>query len=96
MNWYIKVIKNYAGFEGRARRKEYWLFFLFHVIILVALSLVDTMIGTMNVETGLGIVTAIYALAVLIPSIAVGVHRLHDTNRSAWWIFISFYQSSEG
>ena len=90
MNWYIKVLKNYVGFEGRARRKEYWFFFLFHITILVALSLTDMMLGAIDPTTGIGPLGAIYMLGTLIPSIAVAVRRLHDTSRSGWWVLISF------
>ena len=90
MNWYLEVLKKYAVFNGRARRKEYWYFFLFSLIISVALVIIDSMIGSFSAETGLGLLSGIYALAVLIPNLAVGVRRLHDTNRSGWWLLISF------
>ena len=82
MNWYFEVLKKYAVFGGRARRKEYWMFFLFNVIIAFVLGLVEGLAG------GPGIVGNIYALAVLIPGIAVAMRRLHDTDRSGWWLFI--------
>ena len=88
MDWYIQVLKKYAVFSGRARRKEYWFFVLFNILISVGLSFVDGMLGTVNVETGTGILGGIYSLAVLIPSIAVLVRRLHDTDRSGWWALI--------
>ena len=89
MNWYLQALKKYADFSGRARRKEYWFYMLFYVIILVVLSICDGIIGT-TMQTGFGILTLIYVLAVLIPSIAVSVRRLHDTGRSGWWILIQF------
>ena len=82
MNWYLDVLKKYTVFTGRARRKEYWMFVLFHVIIIIALSLVEAIVG------GPGILGSLYVLAVLIPSLAVGVRRLHDTGRSGWWLLI--------
>ena len=88
MDWYLKVLKQYAVFSGRARRKEYWFFVLFSVIISVVLGFIDSAIGTASKETGGGLLSGIYALAVLIPSIAVTVRRLHDTDRSGWWILI--------
>ena len=87
MEWYIKCWKNYAVFQGRARRKEFWMFALFNWIICMALS----MIGSLFVDSiGLAgqIPYYIYAFAVLIPSIAVAVRRLHDVNKSGWWYFI--------
>ena len=88
MDWYLAVLKKYAQFSGRARRKEYWYFTLFNVIFSVVLSFVDGQTGTWNQESGVGLLSGIYSLAVLIPAIAVGVRRLHDTGRSAWWLLI--------
>lgn len=89
MNWYLHVLKNYATFSGRARRKEYWMFFLFNVLISLGLGVLDVVAGTYSVEYETGFFSALYSLLVLIPSIAVSVRRLHDTNRSGWWIVIS-------
>ncbi|MFB4423190.1 DUF805 domain-containing protein [Streptomyces sp. QL37] len=83
MNWYLAVLKNYAGFGGRARRKEYWMFVLFNFIAAVVLSVLGLAIDSQ-------IPYIIYLLAVIIPTIAVVVRRLHDTGRSGWWILISF------
>lgn len=88
MNWYIAVIKKYFVFNGRARRKEYWYFFLFNLLIAYAFSLADMFTGTIDPDTGYGILSGFYSLAIFIPSIAVGVRRLHDTNRSGWWLLI--------
>lgn len=89
MNWYIEVLKKYAVFNGRARRKEYWYFILFHMIISLVVGVIDGLTGSFSGEVGVGLLGAIYALALLIPSIAVIVRRLHDTDRSGWWILIS-------
>ena len=89
MNWYLHVLKNYATFSGRARRKEYWMFFLFNVLISLGLGVLDVVAGTYSVEYETGFFSGLYSLLVLIPSIAVSVRRLHDTNRSGWWIVIS-------
>ncbi|MBC6460830.1 DUF805 domain-containing protein [Actinomadura sp. HBU206391] len=83
MNWYIAVLKNYSDFSGRARRTEYWIFFLVNVIISVVFGVLIVM------TDGFLYVFLLYALAVLIPSLAVGVRRLHDTGRSGWWLLIS-------
>jgi uncharacterized membrane protein YhaH (DUF805 family) len=88
MDWYIAVIKKYAVFSGRSRRKEYWYFVLFNILISIGLSVIDAVLGTDNAEPGTGLLGGIYSLAVLIPSLAVLVRRLHDTNRSGWWILI--------
>jgi uncharacterized membrane protein YhaH (DUF805 family) len=88
MNWYLDVLKKYAVFNGRARRKEYWMFFLFNVIISIVLLIVDGILGTSAVPGTMGLLGAIYLLALLVPGIAVAVRRLHDTGRSGWWILI--------
>jgi len=88
MNWYVQVLKKYADFSGRARRREYWLFLLFNILISVVLTVIDFMIGTYSNTLGIGALGCIYFLAVLIPSIAVAVRRLHDTDRSGWWCLL--------
>jgi uncharacterized membrane protein YhaH (DUF805 family) len=90
MNWYLEVLRKYAVFEGRAQRKEYWFFVLFSILISIGLTIIDTTTGMFDAKAGMGLLSGIYSLAVLIPSIAVGVRRLHDTNRSGWWLLISF------
>ena len=87
-NWYLEVLKKYATFSGRARRKEYWYFVLFSTLVSIGLMIIDGVTGTFSAESGIGLLSGIYALAVLIPSIAVMVRRLHDTNRSGWWFWI--------
>jgi len=90
MNWYLEVLNKYAVFEGRARRKEYWSFVLFNVLISIALGVIDRLTGNVNLETGLGLLSGIYGLGVMIPGMAVSVRRLHDTDRSGWWLLITF------
>ncbi len=70
MNWYLGVLKKYADFNGRARRKEYWFFVLFNLIISCALSVIDMFVGTYNAAAGIGVLAGIYALAVLLPASA--------------------------
>ncbi|MFI2811853.1 MULTISPECIES: DUF805 domain-containing protein [Microbulbifer] len=89
MNWYLAALQKYAVFRGRARRKEYWYFVLFNILISLVLGAVDSATGMFHPETGLGTVSGIYALLVLVPSIAVTVRRLHDTGRSGWWFLLA-------
>jgi len=90
MNWFMTVLRKYAVFAGRARRREYWFFVLFYILISVVLAVADRMLGLYNESYGMGTLGAIFCLGVLIPSIAVGVRRLHDTGRSGWWLLIGF------
>lgn len=90
MNWYLEVLKKYAVFDGRARKKEYWMFFLFHVIIMIALVVLGAVAGSISEAFGyvfIGLL-GIYVLGVLLPVIGVTIRRLHDSNRSGWWILI--------
>ncbi|WP_194767230.1 DUF805 domain-containing protein [Tamlana sp. I1] len=86
MNWYLKVLKDYANFKGRARRKEYWMFVLFNVIFSIIASILDSLLGTLN-EYG-GAISLLYSLVVFIPGLAVTVRRLHDVGKSGWMFFI--------
>jgi uncharacterized membrane protein YhaH (DUF805 family) len=88
MNWVMKALKQYADFNGRAQRTEYWLFVLFCLVVEIVLTMIDKMIGTYSSSTGAGLLVGIFALAVLLPGLAVGVRRLHDTSRSGWWLLI--------
>ncbi len=92
MSWYIKVLSNYANFEGRARRKEYWMFFLFNLIIAVLIGFITGYIGGV-LGKGTSINNAaslIYNLAIFLPSLGVAIRRMHDTGRSGWWILLPF------
>jgi len=91
MNWYLDVLKKYAVFTGRARRKEYWMFTLFNVLISIALTFIDVLLlgHDMGDPGSIGIVSTLYSLAVLLPSLAVSIRRLHDTDRSGWWLLIA-------
>ncbi len=90
MNWYLEALKKYAVFDGRASRKEYWFFVLFNVLISMALAFIDRLTGNIDPETGIGILGGLYAIGVMIPGMAVSVRRLHDTDRSGWWLLITF------
>jgi len=89
MNWYLAVLKNYADFSGRARRKEYWMFVLFNIIFLIVAMILDNVLGTAIEGVGYGLFYILYSLAVLIPGLAVLVRRLHDVGKSGWMILIA-------
>lgn len=87
MEWYLMVLKKYAEFTGRSRRKEYWMFALFNFMISIVLSSIDLYVFNLD---GYGIDT-IYSLAVLVPTIAVAIRRMHDVGKSGWYCIIPIY-----
>jgi uncharacterized membrane protein YhaH (DUF805 family) len=88
MEWYIKVVRdNYANFKGRASRQEYWMFVLFNFIFLIALSFIEVFLFGLYSS----ILSDLYVLALLVPSIAVGIRRMHDTGKSGWFLLIPIY-----
>ncbi len=89
MNYYFEVLKKYAVFSGRASRKEYWMFSLFNIIIMFVLGLILAVIGITYEKADL--LVNIYSLAVALPSIAVTIRRMHDVNKSGWFMLIPFY-----
>lgn len=84
MDWFKRVVmQHYADFNGRASRSEYWFYILFYLIFAIVIGMVDGFV------TG-GVIAGLYSLALLVPSIAVLARRLHDSDRSGWWILIVF------
>jgi uncharacterized membrane protein YhaH (DUF805 family) len=91
MNWFIFALKNFGDFKGRARRSEFWFFQLFFLIAMLILVFIDNAIGTADAEDpSIGILSGIFILVMLIPSISVSVRRLHDTGRSGWYYLLQF------
>jgi uncharacterized membrane protein YhaH (DUF805 family) len=106
MDWMLLPLRRYARFSGRARPREYWMFVLFLFLCLVGLSIVEGVLGLTTADhwfqrgpwwasagysTRGGPLTGLFSLAILIPYIAVAVRRLHDTDRSGWWLLIVFF-----
>lgn len=92
MYWYLKCWKQYIDFQGRARRKEYWVFTLVNIIIyllfyILSFSMMYDSSGILFLMTS--IIFFLYAVAIILPSIAVAVRRLHDTGRSGWWYLLN-------
>ncbi|KUM03613.1 DUF805 domain-containing protein [Chromobacterium subtsugae] len=85
MNWYLSALKKYCTLNGRARRREYWFFQLFHTIAIALAMVVDIAV----LGKGMPILTAVYALATILPAWGLLVRRLHDIGRSGWWMLIS-------
>lgn len=90
MNWFIAALKKYATFSGRAQRSEYWYFILFYLLITLVLALLDSVTGSFNGDSGYGLLSGLFSLAMIIPNIAVGVRRLHDTDRTGLWMLLAF------
>ena len=89
MSWYLAVLKNYFGFSGRARRKEYWMFVLFNIIFAIVAIVADNLLGLASREIGYGPIYGLYVLATIIPGLAVSVRRLHDTGKSGWYFLVA-------
>jgi uncharacterized membrane protein YhaH (DUF805 family) len=81
MDYFLEPIKKYAEFNGRAVRKEYWMYVLYYIIIYIVLAVVDGIIG-------ISLLTTLFSLGLLLPSLALGTRRLHDTGRTGWWQLI--------
>ena len=95
MKYYLEVLKKYAVFSGRAGRAEFWRFFLINSLIIVGLIVLQitlsSVVGRSAVANlAISMLSVVYWLAILIPSLAVTVRRLHDSNLSGWWLLISF------
>jgi uncharacterized membrane protein YhaH (DUF805 family) len=90
MRWYIEVWKRYAEFHGRAPRKEFWYFILFNTLISLGAGLIDMLLKTEIRHAGIGLLSGLYDLAVVVPGLAGAVRRLHDTGKSGWYFLIGF------
>ncbi len=91
IEWYKKVVfENYANFEGRARRAEYWWYALGNFILLIIAMILDNVLGITMGQMGYGPIYALLALATFIPGLAVGIRRLHDVGKSGWFYLIIF------
>lgn len=93
MNWYLKALRQYSDFSGRARRKEYWMFILFNLLVALVAMALDNVLGTSfefsEINLGYGYIYLAYALFTVIPSLSVAVRRLHDVGKSGWFYLIS-------
>jgi uncharacterized membrane protein YhaH (DUF805 family) len=89
MDWYMQGWRKFAVFQGRSRRREYWTFLLVNPAIVGLLAVVDHMSGMFSKEAGIGLLSFLFCLAIVLPSIAVGIRRLHDIGRSGWWMLLN-------
>lgn len=92
MEWFLKVLRQYADFEGRARRKEFWMFVLFYALFSICAAFMDDLMDTAYSDDPLsgGMLSTAYALALFIPALAVSVRRLHDIGKSGWMMLVCF------
>lgn len=94
MDWFTLALKKYAVFTGRSRRKEFWMFFLFYIIVMIAALTLDNILGITfelsGESMGYGPLYLIVILALFIPTLAVGVRRLHDIDKSGWFFLVNF------
>lgn len=90
MNWYFAALNKYADFSGRARRREYWIFSIVNVVLIIAAVIIDNVIGTIILDGPFGFLSAAIFIATIIPGLAVTVRRLHDSGKSGWYYFVSF------
>ena len=89
MEMFLKVVRdNYANFNGRARRKEYWMFYLFYILLYIVATIIDIVL---LFTIGFGFFTWIVSLGLLVPTIAVLARRMHDTGKSGWFMLIPVY-----
>ncbi|MEY4517021.1 MAG: hypothetical protein RL180_1367 [Pseudomonadota bacterium] len=89
MEWFMKCINQYTDFSGRARRKEYWMFYLFYFIFLILTVIVDIILMAL-IGNSMPLLTVLFVLGTFVPFLAVTIRRLHDTDRSGWWMLITF------
>ena len=89
MDWFVTAIKRYAQFSGRAGRPEYWYFSLIYLLAAVILTVLDLIAGWYSRDAGIGLLSALFSIAVFVPSLAVTVRRLHDTGRNGWWTLVA-------
>ncbi len=87
MQVFIKTLKNYALFEGRASREEFWTFVIFYILCNIAIDFIGSRIGALT-DTDQSILSYIYTLALLVPTAAISVRRMHDTSRPGWWCLV--------
>ena len=89
MKYYIKAFNNFSNFNGRARRKDYWMYLLFNLIFAVVAIILDNVFGLAFESIGYGVIYLLYSLITFIPSLSVSVRRLHDKSKSGWYLLLA-------
>jgi uncharacterized membrane protein YhaH (DUF805 family) len=88
IDWAMRPLTNFANFSDRAPRAEYWWFYLLTMVAYIVATILDSILGGGGALGSYGLFSIVVMLGLLIPSLAVGVRRLHDTDRSGWWLLI--------
>ena len=93
MEWMLMPLKRYADFQGRSRRKEYWMFTLFIFLVYIGIGILATILSSISETLGLIAVLfyVVFAIGIIVPSIAVAIRRMHDQDKSGWFILIPIY-----
>ena len=93
MESFKKGLRNYTNFSGRTTRKDFWMYGLFYIIFYFIAVFLDLLLleDAFDMEEGVGIISGLYYLALLLPTIAIEIRRNHDANRSGWFILLPFY-----
>jgi uncharacterized membrane protein YhaH (DUF805 family) len=86
MNEFKLALRNYANFDGRSTRKEYWMYILFYALILFGLLIIDNLMN----NSIIGIIVGLFQIVFIIPSLSIAVRRLHDVNKNGWFLLLSF------
>jgi len=87
IDWAMRPLQKYADFAGRAPRAEYWWFYLLYLVALIVAMIVDSIIGS-RLFLSYGLASTLVGLGFLVPMLAAGIRRLHDTDHSGWWLLI--------
>ena len=90
LRWFIVVLQKFADFSGRASRAEYWWYILGYVIVYVAAVIFDDILGLNNTGMEYGVITTVVILLFFLPSLSVSIRRLHDVDKSGWWLLVNF------
>jgi|SRR5665811_2013447 len=90
MEWFIYALRRYNDFRGRSRRREFWLYTLFYILLSIGAFFLDNLFRFISVGDAYGPISSLYVIIMLLPSVAVAVRRLHDVEKSGWWLLVGF------
>jgi len=90
MEWFIYTLQQFNDFKSRSRRQEYWRFMLFYILLAIGAHFLDSLFGFASVGDVYGPIYALYIIIMFLPALAVSVRRLHDVDKSGWWLLLGF------